>query len=415
MKNVVLSKKIILAALIPFSAMAQQKDKATFIEQKPGYYQNSILKGITEYEEQAKPAEKHKSFKIDLTGYDLPTNVEKYTKVWHNTPVSQGNTGTCWCFSTTSFYESEVKRIASKEIKLSEMFGVYWEYVERARYFVQSRGQMSMGEGSETKAVARLMKKYGAAPLSAYNGMLPGQKFYAHDKMYNELEAYWKGVKDRNAWDEDEVVKTTRSILDFYMGKVPDKFTYEGKEYTPQTFLRNIMKLNPDDYLDFMSLKTEAYWEKAEYKVPDNWNHSKDFINVPLDDFMNAVKTSIKNGYTISIGGDVSEAGFESGKQVAVIPSFDIPSEYINEDARAFRFLNQTTTDDHAMHLVGYTEHNGKTWFLVKDSGAGSRNCGEGCKSFGYYFFHEDYVKLKMMTFTIHKDAMKDIMKKVNL
>lgn len=410
--------------MVPFAAFAQstepsnkggQKDKATFIEQKPGYYQNSILKGITDYEEQGKPVQKHRSFKIDLTGYDLPTDIDKYTKVWHNTPVSQGNTGTCWCFSTTSFYESEVKRITGREVKLSEIFGVYWEYVERARYFVQTRGEMSLGEGSETKAVAGLMKKYGAAPLSAYNGLLPGQKVHAHDKMFTELEAYWKGVKERNAWNEEEVVKTTRSILDHYIGRVPEKFNYEGKEYTPVDFVKNVLKINPDDYLDFMSLKTETYWEKAEYKVPDNWNHSKDFINIPLDDFMHVVKTAIKNGYSISIGGDVSEAGFETSKQVAVIPSFDIPSEYINEDARAFRFLNQTTTDDHAMHLVGYIEHNGKTWFLVKDSGAGSRNCGETCKSFGYYFFHEDYVKLKMMTFTIHKDAVKDILKKVNL
>jgi bleomycin hydrolase len=233
--------------------------------------------------------------------------------------------------------------------------------------------------------------------------------------MFNELEAYFKGVKERNAWDEEEVVKTTRSILDFYIGRVPEKFTYEGKEYTPQDFLKNAMKLNPDEYVDFMSLKTETYWEKAEYKVPDNWSHNKDFINLPLDDFMNAVKNAIKNGYSISIGGDVSEAGFETGKQVAVVPSFDIPSAYIDEDARAFRFLNGTTTDDHAMHLVGYIEYNGKTWFLIKDSGAGSRNCGEGCKSFGYYFFHEDYVKLKMMTFTVHKDAMKEVMKKVHL
>lgn len=344
---------------------------------------------------------------------NLPVDPDKYTKIWHTGVISQGNTGTCWCFSTTSFYESEVKRLTGKEIKLSEMYTVYWEYVERARYFVQNRGEMSLGEGSQTMAVARMMKKYGAVPASAYTGMKEGQKFHTHAAMFDEIEKYLKGLKERNEWNEELAVSTVRAILDFHMGPVPTKIKFENKEYTPLDFSKMILKVTPDDYVDFMSLKTAPYWEKAEYNVPDNWWHSKDFINVPLDDFMTIIKMGIKNGYGISIGGDVSEAGFHSWKQVAIIPTFDIPSEYINEDSRAFRFLNNSTTDDHAMHLVGYQEVDGKTWFLIKDSGSGSRNCGESCKGFGYYFMHEDYIKLKMMTFTIHKDAVKEILKKV--
>ncbi|HYG53279.1 MAG TPA: C1 family peptidase [Flavobacteriales bacterium] len=408
-------KKIIIAAMLPTLAIAQQKDKGTFIEKKPGYYQNSILKGISDDQEKAKPEPiMEKSFKIDLTGVDLPTDITKYTTIWHNNPVSQGNTSTCWCFATTSYYESEVKRLTGKEIKLSEIYTVYWEYVERAKYFVQNRGEMNLGEGSETMAVGRQMKKYGAVPLSVYSGMMPGKTVHTHEKMFAEIDAYLKGVKERNAWNEEEVVKTVRSILDYHIGKVPEKFTWEGKEYTPVDFVKNVLKINPDEYVDIMSLKTEEYWKKAEYKVEDNWWKSKDYLNIPLDDFTGVIKNAIKNGYGIAIGGDVGEPGFETGKQVAVVPSFDIPSEYINDDARAMRFLNKSTTDDHAMHIVGYTEKDGKTWYLVKDSGAGSRNCGKECKSFGYYFFHEDYVKLKIMTFTIHKDAAREILRKVN-
>lgn len=406
---------LILSALVIASvAGAQNKDKAAFIETKPGYYQNSILKGITEYQEEKK-AEAPKAFKIDVSGMNLPTDPEKYTKVWHTGVISQGNTGTCWCFSTTSFYESEIKRLSGKEVKLSEMYIVYWEYVERARYFVEHRGEMSLGEGSQTMAVAKRMKKYGVVPAEMYTGMKEGQKFHSHDKMFGEIEAYLKNVKATNAWHQKEVVKTVRDILDHYMGAVPDKITVDKKEMTPVEYMNNVLKLKPDDYVDFMSLITAPYWEKAEYKVPDNWDKDKNFINVPLDDFMGAIKSAIKAGYGISIGGDVSEAGFHSWAQVAMIPTFDIPSEYIDENARAFRFLNNSTTDDHAMHLVGFHEVDGKTWFLIKDSGAGSRNCGEGCKSFGYYFMHEDYIKLKMMTFTIHKDAVKELIKKVKV
>jgi bleomycin hydrolase len=409
--------RIILSTLflsgISLMTMAQSKDKATFIETKSGYYQNTILKGIKDFEVEKKEVKKHKVFKVDLSSATLPTNPDSYTKVWHNKPVSQGNTGTCWCFSTTSYYESEIKRLSGREVKLSEMYIVYWEYVERAKKFVATRGEIVLGEGSQTMSVAKMMKQYGLVRATDYTGLKEGQSVHTHEKMFKEIEEYLKGVKERNEWNEDVVVSTIKDILEFHMGAVPEKINLLGKEITPMDYMKNVLKLNPDDYMDFMSLMNAPYWENALYDVPDNWYRSKDFKNIPLDDFMGLVKSSLKAGHSISIGGDVSEAGFESWKQVAIVPTFDIPSEYIDESARAFRFLNQSTTDDHAMHIVGYQEVDGKTWFLVKDSGAGSRNCGETCKEFGYYFMHEDYIKLKMMTMTIHKDAAKDVLAKM--
>jgi bleomycin hydrolase len=127
---------------------------------------------------------------------------------------------------------------------------------------------------------------------------------------------------------------------------------------------------------------------------------------------MKIVKSAVRNGSTVLIGGDVSEPGFDAWNQVAMVPSFDIPSEYIDENARLMRFNNGSTTDDHGMHIVGYLEHDGKDWYLVKDSGAGSRNCGKESKNFGFYFMSEDYVKLKMMDIMVHKDVMKDILSK---
>jgi bleomycin hydrolase len=93
---------------------------------------------------------------------------------------------------------------------------------------------------------------------------------------------------------------------------------------------------------------------------------------------------------------------------VAIVPSFDIPSEYIDESARQFRFSNKTTTDDHGIHLVGFLNKDGKDWYLIKDSGSGSRDG----QNKGYYFYHEDYVKLKMLSFMAHKDAVKDLLDK---
>jgi bleomycin hydrolase len=143
----------------------------------------------------------------------------------------------------------------------------------------------------------------------------------------------------------------------------------------------------------------------VRYPVPDNWWKSEEYYNIPLDQFMHVIKNAIRKGYTMAIGGDVSEPGYNGYKEVAVVPTFDIPAEYIDEHARQLRFSNKATTDDHGIHIVGYMEKNGKDWFLIKDSGSSSRN---GANK-GYYFYHEDYIKLKMMDFVVHKDAVKGI------
>jgi bleomycin hydrolase len=401
-----------LLASLNLSAQQPRKDKGTFIESKPGYYKNYILKGIEDIEKKDEAPKTDKGFKIDLSNYDLPTSIDQFTKQWANEPISQGNTGTCWCFSATSYFESEIYRLTKQQIKLSEIFTVYWEYVEKARRFVRERGKSAFAEGSEGNAVSRIWKQYGIVPLSAYSGLKPGQIYHNHEDMFKEMDAYLKSVKEDNAWNEELILTTIRSILNNYLGEPPAKVNVNGKEMTPQEYLKNVVKLNLSDYLDVMSLMGKPYWEQCEYEVGDNWWHCADYYNVPLDEYMEIIKKAIRAGYTFAIGGDVSEAGMVSQSQVAVIPSFDIPSEYIDESARQFRFTNGTTTDDHGLHVIGYYEKDGVTWFLLKDSGSGSRNVGKESKNFGYYFFHADYLKLKMMDIMIHKDMLKDILPK---
>jgi len=186
--------------------------------------------------------------------------------------------------------------------------------------------------------------------------MLPGQTFHNHEPMFMEIEQYLLGVKERNAWNVDEVVNTVKSILEHYMGKVPTQVTVDGKKMSPQEYLKKYLKINPSDYVNFMSLMQHYYYTKAVYDVPDNWWRSNDYNNVPLDDFMNIIKSAVKNNYSISIGGDVSEAGFDKEEQVAIVPDFDIPSANINAAARHLRFSNVAIRDDHALPLVGYKE-----------------------------------------------------------
>lgn len=397
---------LVIFAIISLNfTFAQNKDKGKFIKYENEYW-NTIEKTVKEFEAEKK--DESKKFIMDFDGLNLPNDATAFTQQWHNKPVTQGWTGTCWSFSGTSFFESEIKRITNKEVKISEMHTVYWEYVEKARRFVQERGNSAFAEGSQANAVLRMWMKYGAVPAEVYSGKKPGQVFHAHEKMYNEMNSYLKSIKERNEWNEEAVLNNIKSILNYYMGELPTEFDVAGTKYTPKTYVSDYLKIKLEDYVDIMSLLQQGYWQSAEYPVEDNWWKCTRYKNVPLDDFMTAIKKAVENKYTLFIGGDVSEAGYFSHTEVAMVPDFDIPSDYINDLARQFRFSNKSTTDDHGIHIVGYKVIDGKYWFLIKDSGSGARNG----KNEGYYFYHEDYIKLKMMNFMAHKDAVKELLEK---
>jgi bleomycin hydrolase len=402
-------KRIILLAFA-FSATAMlhaQHDKGGL---KP--YSNPFLKRIHENLDnynKNKSKDEEKRFMMDYTNVVVPKSMDEFKTVFTTPAVSQGATNTCWCFSTLSYYETEINRISKQDLHLSQSYIVYWEYVEKTKEFVRTRGNSAFGEGSESNAVTRMMKQYGVVPYDSYTGLKPNQPFYDHVSLFDELNNYLQNVKASGAWNEEEVVATVKSIMKSQMGEPPVDVTVNGKKMTPQAYLKDICKLNPDDYVEFMSLMVAPYWTKAEYNVPDNWWHSSDYYNVPLDTWMDIIKKGIKAGYSMAIGGDVSEGGINPELGVAMIPSYDIPHEYIDENARQLRFSNGTTTDDHGIHLVGWCEKSNGMWFLIKDSGSSSRNNPQNP---GYFYYHEDFVKLKMMTFTIHKDAVKEVLAK---
>ncbi|MGA3243935.1 MAG: C1 family peptidase [Bacteroidota bacterium] len=396
---------IVIVGSAMLNAQAVRRDRAVFVEPK-NEFMDSIKKEAARFV--ATPQSTKRQLLLDFNGLYRPSTVNDFTKVWHSKPISQALSGMCWCFSTTSYFESEIYRLTKREIKLSELYTVYWEYVEKARRFVRERGNSAFGEGSEANAVFRIWKTYGIVPGESYTGMKPGQKFHDHTKLFEEMNAYLQSFKASNAWNEEEATNTIKVILNHYIGEPPKTVVVDGKSLTPREYLDQVVRLNLDDYVEIMSLMEKPYYQWVEYEVPDNWWHSKEYFNVPLNEFMAAIKKSIRAGYSVCIGGDVSEPGYEGHAGVAIVPTFDIPSEYIDESARQFRFTNGTTGDDHGIHLVGYLEKEGKDWYLIKDSGAGSRNNSHP----GYYFYSEDYVKLKMLGMTVHKDVVKELLKK---
>jgi len=160
---------LIVALLVPGFAASQEKpkkDKGIFVEPKNAFW-DEIQKATEEFGKK-KPAPE-KAFVVDLGALVAPKSLDGFNAVWHNPPTSQGNTNTCWCFSTISFFESEIFRIHGKKVRLSEAYTVYGEYLERAKRFVRERGDSAVAEGSEANAVTRDWKIYGCMPWDAYS------------------------------------------------------------------------------------------------------------------------------------------------------------------------------------------------------------------------------------------------------
>lgn len=405
-----MKKTLTLLFLLGFISQVIAQDKTIYSERKNGFYQDSIQAGIKAYNaDKPEGKETQHYLSMDFSHMDFPTNKDDYRTLWHNSPLSQGATGTCWCFASTSFLESEVYRITGEQVKLSEMYAVYWEYVARADYFVDHRGDMYFGQGSESNALMRIIQEHGVVPALQYTGLLPGQKYHNHGPLAREIGSYLKFIQANNIWDKNIVVSNVRSILDHHLGEPPTRVIHQGKEITPLQYMQDVLQLVPDDYYSFMSTRSANMNEKGELLVPDNWWHNADYYNLPLTDFASLISQSLENGYTLSICGDVSEPGYDRYAEVGIIPTFDIPGDYIDEHARAFRISNGSTTDDHCIHIVGSTEQDGVMWYLIKDSSSS----GFDGPTKGYRFIREDYVKLKVLGVMTHKYAARDILDKI--
>jgi len=367
---------------------------------------------IVQREEEAARSRKENQpdFVADLSAIPRPKGPEDFAvRHWAFPPVAQYLTGTCWSFSTTSYMESEVKRLSGREVKLSEIWTVYWEYVEKARRYVETRGNSVFEEGSEAEAIPRIWKAYGVVPASAYPGVRREDGRHDHEPLLKELKAYLAYCKENNLWDEATVLSSVRTILDRTLGPPPATVEFEGKTYSPKEFLEQVLRLDPDAYVSFISTEAFPFYTRGELRVEDNWWHADTYVNLPLEEWYGLLLSAVKAGSTVCIGGDVSEPGYDGFQKVAVVPSFDIPSAFIAQDAREMRVVEGSTTDDHGIHLVGYTRLAGADWFLIKDSARAARKAPPE----GWLFYRGDYVRLKMLSYMIHRDFAKEVLAKV--
>jgi len=340
------------------------------------------------------------------------------------TPViSQGNTGTCWSFSSTSFIESEIIRLTGKQIDISEMYNVRNTYPVKADNYVMRQGKAQFSEGGLAHDVFNSVRDFGLVPVDAYSGLFGNNTRHSHAEMVAVLnamlDAYIKnpGRKLDPKWKE-----AFASVLDVYLGKNINEFMYEGKNYTPLQFAK-MLKINADDYVNITSFTQAPFYSKFILNIPDNFSNGS-FYNVPINDLVQIIDNALENGFTVEIDCDVSEKTFSSKDGVAVVPSNSLnnlkalhsiyPEMEVTQEFRQQEFENFKTTDDHLMHITGTVkDQKGNTYYKVKNSWGTDE---KRTKFDGYVYFSEAYVRLKTISITLHKDGVpKNIAKKIAL
>ena len=347
------------------------------------------------------------------------------------TPVkNQAATGTCWCFATTSFMESELLRMGKGTYDLSEMFIVRQKYMNQLQDNYLRRGEGNIGQGSLSHTFMNAYRQVGIVPEEVYTGINYDSDRHNHGEMVRFMHAL-ADVAVKAKQRSPEYDKLIENLFDTYLGKLPEKFTYKGKEYTPKSFAESL-GLNMDDYIELTSFTHHPYYVKFDVEVPDNWEHSL-MYNLPLDEMMETVDYALNNGYTVCWDGDVSEKGFSFTNGVAINPEVKKVEDLSGTDRARFEKLGEkerleevfkfehpypeinvtpavrqagfeafVTTDDHLMHVTGITkDQNGTKYYITKNSWGTDRN-----KFGGYLNMSESFVRAKTIYVMVHKDAI---------
>lgn len=373
---------------------------------------------------------------------NAPESDYKFTKMYHldATPVeSQGWTGTCWSFSSLSFFESELMRMGTKDPDLlSEMYIARKAYEMKAEKFIRMDGKTNFSEGGEFHDIPAVIKKHGVVPLGVYDGLNYGSEKHDHSEMFSVLNGAVQGLLTHMNSDGFDALtpawkKAFKGILDAYFGEDPVEFEWKGKKYTPESYAKSL-GLDMDDYVSITSFTNEPMFEECFVTIPDNWAWGASY-NVPLEKMTDVVEYALKNGFSILWTADVSEKGFSFGNGLAIHPvdestisvngsdnrnfsdggankvsnAFRTPVEEVEvtPELRQEGYDNKTTTDDHLMHIVGmYKDQNGKKYYLVKNS------WGTGNYPKGYLYVSESYFKWKTIMIGLHKDGLSPALKK---
>lgn len=337
---------------------------------------------------------------IPITGICQPPDYSKINidhLVKCDEVEDQQYSSTCWSFASTSFIESEIYREQHIFYDLSEMFFARYSYFNKVNAYLKSGGKIYFTPGGQFHDVLQVIRTKGMIPESAYPGFTPGTSYHNHEILDTLIWKYTQGIfKEGKKSITSNDNKVYNNLFNTYLGPEVLRFNYNGNQITPVEYCKEVLKFNPDDYLEITSYSSHPYYESFVLGDKYNWMQ-KTYMNVPLADFMQIVEHAINTGYSVCWDGDVTESTFDQDNWWAYLE----PGMACDQVARQQTFENGSTTIDHMMHLVGYgSDDKNNRWYYVKNS------WGQSGPNLGYICMSEPYFKLKTVAIIVHKDAI---------
>ena len=380
---------------------------------------------------------------VGANAQDKDKNKPVFTVVKENKITSikdQNRSGTCWAYSTLSYFEAEILKATGKTYDLCESFVANKTYMDRAIQVVRLHGDCQFSQGGSAYDVLYCLKNYGICPEDAmpFPGSLYGDSLNNFNEFFSIMEPYVEAVSKNKASKLSNQWKPgLQGILNAYLGECPQEFTYEGKKYTPETFVKSL-GINLDDYVSITSYTHRPFYTQFPVEVQDNWRNPLSW-NLPMDEMMRIIDNAVMNGYTVAWGGDVSEDGFtrkgvayyiDSKKAQSLAGSdmarwlrlsrtektslldslgCNVPEITPTQELRQERYDNWELTDDHGMLIYGIAkDQNGKEYYMVKNS------WGETGDYKGIWYMTKNFIAANTMDYTVNKNAIpKDILKKM--
>lgn len=372
-------------------------------------------------------------------------NKPAFTVVKENPITSikdQNRSGTCWDYSTLSFFEAEILKKTGKTYDLSEAFVANRTYMDRAIQVVRLHGDCQFSEGGSAYDPLYCLEHYGIVPQSVeqYPSTNPDDSLFNFNEFFSVMTPYVQAIaKSKESRISPNWKQGLQGILDSYLGKAPEQFTYEGKTYTPKSFAQSL-GLDWSDYVSITSYTHHPFWSAFAVEVQDNWRNPLSY-NVPMNDMMRIIDNAVENGYTVAWGGDVSEPGFtrtglaymvdakkiedNKGSDMAhwlglsnkekrnLIDSLgvNVPEITPTQKQRQERFDDWELTDDHGMLIYGIAkDQKGKEYYIVKNS------WGDTGDYHGVWYMTKNFIAANTMDFLVNKNAIpKDIRKKLGI
>lgn len=349
------------------------------------------------------------------------------------TPVkNQNRSGTCWDYATCAFFESEILRATGKSVDLAEMFVANKNYVDCADYHVRMHGCSRFSEGGSADDVLAVIQKHGICPENAMAapGSLTGDSLANFTEFFSVLTPYVEAVAKGNQKTlSTQWRKGLQEILDAYLGVCPERFTFEGKQYTPRTFA-DALGIDWKNYVSITSFTHHPFYEPFVIEAPYKWRPRLS-ENVPLEKMMRIIDSALQSGYTVCWGGDVSDDGFtrqglgiacdlkkvqdltgsdaarwlklsrdEKANRLKRLGA-DTPEVAVSQELRQQRFDNWQSTYDHVMLIFGIAkDQNGREYYMVKNS------WGETGDYKGIWYMSKNYIALATTYIFLNRNAV---------